>query len=184
MRENTVETRATMRIKGTLSNILDRTINVMFILAGILLLFAMLIISIGVASRYLFDRPLGWAIEIVEYSLVYIAFFTAPMVLKRGAHVKMDLIFNRLSPRLQSTLNLITSSISTIVCFILFGFGVRVANELFRTHYTTPTILEVPKFIIIVGIFIGFAVLFLQFLIRTYNLLFIWKASRFEKEGH
>ena len=171
-----------MKIKETLSNILDRTINVMFILAGILLLFAMLIISIGVASRYLFDRPIGWAIEIVEYSLVYIAFFTAPMVLKRGAHVRMDLIFNRLGPRLQSTLNLITSSISTIICFILFWFGVRVANELFQTHYTTPTVLEVPKFIIIVSVFIGFAVLFLQFMIRTYNLLSSRRAHDLRKK--
>jgi TRAP-type C4-dicarboxylate transport system permease small subunit len=168
---------------STLRTILDRTLNAMFVFAGVLLLFAMVIISIGVASRYLFDRPIGWAIEIVEYSLLYIAFLTAPLVLKRGAHVRMDLIFSRLSPGLQSTLNLITSSVSTIVCFILFWFGVRVTRDLYRTGYTTPTVLEIPKFIVIAIICIGFGVLFLLFLIRTYNLLSSSKVSRSEKEG-
>jgi TRAP-type C4-dicarboxylate transport system permease small subunit len=172
-----------MKIMGTLKNILDRTINAMFAFAGVLLLFAMIIISVGVASRYLFDRPIGWAIEIVEYSLLYIAFLTAPLVLRRGAHVRMDLIFNRLPPGLQSTLNLITSTLSTIVCFILFWFGARVTTDLFRTGYTTPTVLEVPKFIVIAIIFIGFGVLFILFLIRTYNLLSNWKAPRSGKEG-
>jgi C4-dicarboxylate transporter, DctQ subunit len=172
-----------MKIVGTLKNILDQTINAMFVFAGVLLLFAMVIISVGVASRYLLDRPIGWAIEIVEYSLLYIAFLTAPLVLKRGAHVRMDLIFNRLGPRLQSTLNLVTSTLSTIVCFILFWFGMRVTKDLYRTGYTTPTVLEAPKFIVIAIIFIGFGVLFVLFLIRTYNLLSDWKAAQSGKEG-
>jgi TRAP-type C4-dicarboxylate transport system permease small subunit len=171
-----------MKIAGTFKNILDQTINVMFGFAGVLLLLAMIIISVGVASRYLLGRPIGWAIEIVEYSLLYIAFLTAPLVLRRGAHVRMDLIFNRLSPRLQSTLNLITSTLSTIVCFILFWFGARVTGDLFRTGYTTPTVLEVPKFVVIGIIFIGFGILFVLFSIRTYNLLSNWKVPRSGKE--
>ena len=170
-----------MKILETIRNILDRATTVMFVFAGALLLFAMLIISIGVASRYLLGRPIGWAIETVEYSLVYIAFLTAPFVLKKGAHVRMDLIFNRLSPGFQYTLNLITSIVSTIVCLILFWFGGRVTAELFRTGYTTPTLLEIPKFIVVAIIFVGFGLLFLLFLIRTYDSFS--KASRSEKKG-
>jgi TRAP-type C4-dicarboxylate transport system permease small subunit len=170
-------------VLNILGHILDRIVNGMFAFAGFLLLFAMIIISIGVASRYLLDRPIGWAIEIVEYSLLYIAFLTAPLVLKRGAHVRMDLIFSRLSPSVQSVLELVTSCVSTIVCLILFWFGLRVTRELFRTGYTTPTVLEVPKFLVIGIIFIGFGVLFVLFLVRTYNLFESRKASGREKEG-
>ncbi len=168
---------------ATLNNILDRALNLMFAFAGILLLFAMVIISIGVATRYLFDRPIGWAIEIVEYSLLYIAFLTAPLVLKKEAHVRMDLIFSRLPARIRVVLNLITSTLSTIVCFIIFWFGVRVTWDLMRTGYTTPTVLEVPKFIIIAIIFIGFAVLFILFLMRTYKLFSEWKTTPSGKAG-
>jgi TRAP-type C4-dicarboxylate transport system permease small subunit len=165
-----------MKTTGTFNSFLDRILSAMFAFAGILLLFAMIIISVGVASRYLFDRPIGWAIEVVEYSLLYIAFLTAPLVLRKGAHVRMDLIFSRLGPRLQKILDLITSTLSTIVCFILFWFGVRVTWDLFRTGYTTPTVLEVPKFMVIAIIFVGFGILFILFLIRTYNIFSNWKA--------
>ena len=165
-------------------NIYDHTLHVMFIFAGILLIFSMLIISIGVTSRYLFNRPMAWVIEVVEFSLVYIGFLVAPWVLKKGGHVKMDLVFDALSPKIQSVLNIITSSISTIICFILAWFGFRVTWELFQTGYTTPTVLELPKFIFTAIIFIGSAVLFLQFLIRTLDILSTKGLPIGEKEGH
>jgi TRAP-type C4-dicarboxylate transport system permease small subunit len=156
----------------------------MFIFAGILLIFSMLIISIGVASRYLFNRPMAWVIEIVEFSLLYIGFLVAPWVLKKGGHVKMDLVFDMLSPKIQSVLDIITSSISTIICLILSWFGFKVTWELFRTGYTTPTVLELPKFLFTAIIFIGSGILFLQFLIRTLSLLSREGVSIGEKEGH
>ena len=172
-----------MKLIKVLTNIFNRTIDLMVILAGILLIFSMLSISMAVASRYLFNRPMGWVTEISEYILVYITFLVATWVLKREGHVKMDLVFNRLSPRTQSMLNMITSGISAIVCFILFWYGVRVTWELFKTRYFTPTILELPKFVIIAIIFIGSMLLFLQFLNRTFGYLSSWRASRSKEQG-
>ena len=167
-----------MKMMRIFTNIFNRTINLMVILAGILLIFTMLSISMGVASRYLFGRPMGWVVEISEYSLVYITFLVAAWVLKREGHVKMDLVFNRLSPRTQHMMSIITSIISAIVCFILFWYGVKVTWELFRTHYFTPTILGFPKFVIVAIIFIGSLLLFFQFLIRAFGYLSTWRSSQ------
>jgi C4-dicarboxylate transporter DctQ subunit len=158
-----------MKIR-TLINIFDHTLRLMYIFAGVLLIFCMLSISIEVASRYLLDRPIGWVIEIVEYSLLYIGFLTAPWVLKHGRHVKMDLVLNQLGPRTQSTLDMIASMIGAIVCFILCWFGGRVTWDLFQTHYTTPTVLELPKYIFVAIISVGSMALFLQFLIRVFSI--------------
>jgi TRAP-type C4-dicarboxylate transport system permease small subunit len=167
-----------MEIIRKLNNIFNRTLDLMAILAGILLISSMLIICVAVASRYLFGRPMGWVIEITEYSLLYITFLVAAWVLKRNGHVKIDLVFNQLSPRTQSMLNMITSGIGAIICFILFWYGVRVTWELFRTRYFTPTILELPKFVIVAIIFIGSLLLCLQFLNRTFLYLLNWRVSR------
>lgn len=167
----------------TLNNIFNRTIDLMVIFAGILLIFSMLSISIAVISRYLLGRPMGWVVEISEYSLVYITFLVAAWVLKREGHVKMDLVLNRLNARTQVMINIITSVISAIVCFILFWYGVRVTWELYQTHYFTPTILELPKSAIIAVIFMGSMLLFLQFLDRTFRFLSSWRASREKGEG-
>jgi C4-dicarboxylate transporter, DctQ subunit len=167
-----------MKIIRKLNNIFNRTIDLMAIFAGILLIFSMLIICIAVASRYLFGRPMGWVMEITEYSLLYITFLVAAWVLKREGHVKMDLVFNRLSPRTQVLFNMITSGIGAIICFILFWYGIRVTWELLRTRYFTPTILELPKFVIVAIIFIGSLLLCLQFLNRTFLYLLNWRVSR------
>lgn len=153
-------------------NIFNKITDYMVIFAGILLIFSMISISAEVISRYLFNYPFGWVTEICEYSLVYITFLVASWVLKQEKHIKMDLVFNRLNPRLQLLLNIWTSIISAIVCLILFLFGLRVTWELLITRYFTPTILEIPKFIIIAIIFIGSFTLFIQFLIRCFNFIY------------
>lgn len=172
-----------MRLVKKLTNFFDRIIVLMTILAGILLVFAMLIISGAVASRYFLGRPIGWVIEISEYIILFVTFLVAAWVLKQEEHVKMDIVLNQLNPRTQSMINVITSGISAIVCFILTWYGAKVTWELFETGYFTPTLLELPKFIIIAVIFIGSFILFIQFLRRTHNNWGNWRASRAKKPG-
>jgi TRAP-type C4-dicarboxylate transport system permease small subunit len=172
-----------MKIIRILTNIFSRIIDLMAIFAGILLIFSMVSISMGVASRYLFDWPMAWVTEITEYILVHITFLVAPWVLKREGHVTMDLVLNRLSPRTQSMFNMITYAMSAIVCFILFGSGVRVTWDLYRTRYFTPTVLELPKFAVIAVIFIGSLFLFLQFLNMAFKYLSAWRASDGQRKG-
>ena len=159
-------------------HVFDRIINLMAIIAGILLICAMLMISGAVASRYFLGRPIGWVIEITEYIILYVTFLVAAWVLKKEGHVKMDIVLNRLPPGAQSLLNVITSAISTIVCFIIVWYGAKVTWELYQTNYFTPTLLELPKFIIIGIIPLGSLLLFIQFVRRTYNYWRNWRASR------
>jgi len=172
-----------MKLVKKLTNFFDRTIGAMAILAGILLIFTMLSVSVAIASRYFLNRPMGWVIEISEYCLLYITFLVAAWVLKGEGHVKMDIILNRFNPRTQSLINVITSAISAIVCIILTWYGVKVTLELFQTGYFTPTILELPKFIIIAIIFVGSFLLLIQFLRRTHGYLASWGAWRDKEQG-
>ena len=172
-----------MRLVRKLSNFFDRVLVVMTILAGILLIFSLLSINMEVASRYFLGRPMGWVTEISEYTLLYITFLAAAWVLKREGHVRMDIVLDRLSPRTQSMLNVFTSGMSAIVCFILSWYGVKVTWELFQTAYFTPTILELPKFIIVAIIFIGSILLLIQFLRRTCGYLSSWRALRDKERG-
>ena len=166
-----------MKFVSKLNIIFDRTINVTAFLAGILLIFMMLSVSVAVASRYLLGRPIGWVIETSEYILVYITFLVAAWVLRGEGHVKMDIVLNRLNPRTQSLINTITSAISIIVCFIFTWFGAKVSWHFYQVGYFTTTLLELPKFIFIAIIAVGFFLLFIQFVRRTYGYLRNWRAS-------
>ena len=170
-----------MNLLTKVANIFDRTIQVATLLAGILLIFLMLSVSADVVLRYFLGRPMGWVKEVAEYILLYIPFLVAAWVLKREGHVRTDLVLSRFSPRIQSIVNAITSLISAIICFLLTWFGVKATWYFFQVGYVTPTLLRVPKFIIIAIIFVGSFLLFIQFLRRAYS--YLGKADRTSREG-
>jgi len=157
--------------------IFDRMLTHLSILAGFLLVFATFSVTAEVIARYFLNSPIVWVVEISEYILLYVTFLAAAWVLKNEGHVKMDLILSRLNPKTQHLTNTITSVVGVIVCSIIGWHGVRVTWRLFQTDYFTPTILELPKFIIIVIIAIGSFLLVIQFLRRAYGNLKAYSTS-------
>jgi TRAP-type C4-dicarboxylate transport system permease small subunit len=160
-----------MKFLKKASIIFDRIIDLSAILAGILLIFVTLSVCAEVFLRYFLGRPTVWVVEIAGYTLLYITFLVVAWVQRKEGHVKMDLVFNQLNPIVQSVVNVITSLICTAACFILTWYGAKTTLYLFQTGYPTPTPLRIPKFIIIVIIFVGSLLLFIQFLRTTYVAL-------------
>jgi len=68
-----------------------------------------LILAIGydVALRYLFARPTFWAFEVIYMVYGAYAALGAAYCHYRKGHVRMDLIYSRLSPRGQATVDMI-----------------------------------------------------------------------------
>jgi len=163
-----------MKLLAKVTKIYDRIIDITTLLAGILVIFLMLSVGLEVTLRYFFGRPTSWVVEIAGYILLYIPFLVAAWVLKREGHVRMDLVLNQLSPKSRSLVDAITSVIGAIICFVLTWFGVKAA--LYFIGYQTPTILMMPKSIIIAIIPVGALLLFIQFLRRTYSYLGSWRA--------
>ena len=155
-----------MTLMKRFDSFFDKILNLMAIVAGGLLAFSMLSVSIAVATRYFFNYPIGWVIEISSYILLYVTFLVAAWVLKEGGHVTIDIILNQLKSRTQSLINFITSIINAAVCLILTYSAGKVTLDLYKTNYFTPTELELPKWIINIIIVIGSLSLFIQF-IRT-----------------
>ena len=168
-----------MKLRAKVTKIYDRIIDITTLLAGILVIFLMLSVGLEVTLRYFFGSPTSWVVEVAGYILLYIPFLVAAWVLKREGHVRMDLVLNQLSPKTQSLVNAITSVIGAIICFVLTWFGVKAT--LYFIGYQTPTILMVPKSIIIVIIPVGSLLLFIQFLRRTYSYSRSWRVAEEEE---
>ena len=160
-----------------ISNIFDRTINFLALMAAILLIFLMLSISVNVATRALIEWSIVWMFEIDVYALLYITFLGAAWLLKSEGHVKMDLVFNQFKPRAQATINIITSVISAIVFLVVAWQSARVTWITFQTDYFFVTVLEPPAWPIILIIPIGSFLLFIQLLRRTYSYVEVWRAG-------
>ena len=119
--------------------------------------------------RYFLKMPQVWVVEITEYTLLVITFLGTAWVLKREGHVKVDLVLNRLKPRAQAFINIITSVVSALVLLVVAWYGLRISWDYFQKGIFELSMLDIPKAPIMVVIPIGSILLLIQFLRRAYG---------------
>ena len=166
-----------MKLTRKMGVFFDGALNTMTFVSGILLIAVMILVTVSVIMRYFFHRPLGWAVEVAQYMVVYITYLVTAWTLRRDGHVKMDIILMAFSRRTQGLINTVTFSVSTILCLMITFFGVRVTWELYQTDYFTPTVLMLPQCIFTGVIAFGFLMLSIQFMRRTHEYLKTWKSQ-------
>ena len=164
-----------MKAQRTLLRTWDRLNDVIMILAGVLLWGQMAIVNIEIFSRYL-GRPTTWVAEISSILILWIPFMIGGWVLRKEAHVKMDLLIERLSPRSRALINFVTSLIGVIVMFIVTVAGFL--TTLYWIGNKTPTMLMLPRSPIIAIIFVGSLLFTIQFFIRALENLNQWRSGQ------
>ena len=152
-----------------LGKIYNGILNFCTVLGGILIILLMLIVTLEVCLRYFFNAPTIWASETAGYMQLYFAFLVAAWVLKRGAHVKMDLLLNRLSPRKAAIVNAVTSLIGAAVFVIIAYYSASHTIYVFNTDYRTTTLMRVPQYAITLIIPVGSFLLFIEFLVQFWK---------------
>jgi len=172
-----------MKFLTRLGKLFDQVNFIMIIIAAILLVGMTFLVGTDITLRYVFYRPLGWVKEVSEYILVFLGFLVAAWILKDDGHVKMDLVLNNVSPRVQTMMNIITSLISIIVVFIIAWFSLRVILQFYQTKLVTPSVLEPQKWVLMTPIFVGSLLLAIQFIRRTYAFMAKWKTLSKQKNA-
>jgi C4-dicarboxylate transporter, DctQ subunit len=172
-----------MKFFRILGSALDHINTVMVVVSAILILGLTFIVGADITLRYLFNRPLGWVKEVSEYILVGLGFLIAAWILKDDAHVKMDLVLNKVSFKTQTMLNIITSGISTVIVVIVTWFGLRVTIAFYQTKLVAPSVLEPPKWILVTPMVVGSFLLALQFIRRTLGFILAWKEKGGQRSG-
>ncbi len=167
--------------KGTA--IFDRTLNLLFLVATSLLILITLTTITEIIMRTFWGRPIMGTVELTGYTLLFITFLGTAWLLREDGHVKMDVVLSRLRPRIQSTLNIITSILGAIICLVIAWYGVKVSWYSFQTNYRAISELEIPLFPILIVIPVGTFLLFIQFLRRTYGFLRKGRALGGQEQG-
>ena len=107
-----------------------------------LLLGAIMIITLSeVASRYLFNRPFPWALELSILIITYVVFLGAPPLYKGRSLVILEFIFKRLPPRAQRILSFLWE----ILIGIFFSYLLIASYAFFsvQLRYRSPA-LDIP----------------------------------------
>lgn len=155
----------------------DRVIDFMAFLGGLLVVGAVLIVSVEICMRYFFRRPQVWTVEVCEYILFALAFLAAPWLLKKGGHVSVDIVVEKLNARVRRTLNLFSCGVGICISALITWFSMVTAWSCYESGVVVTKTLTIPKHYFILFITLGYFLLILEFGRQFYHHL---KAS---KEG-
>ena len=144
------------------SKIFDSIIAGAAYLSGCIIVFMMLAISYEVVMRYILGTPTSWVMDFSGYMQYAIVLLGAAWVLKIGSHTRIDILLNKFRPRIQTILNIVTSSISLVACAIFGWKGFEATWGAYQRGDFLYREVEVPLAILFAFIPFSFLLLCIQ----------------------
>lgn len=91
------------------------------ILAGGLVFAEIIVLFVGVSSRYAFHAPLVWGDEVATIGFVWLTMLGSVIALRRGAHMRMTAMISHLSPDQRAFMEALAMGVSlAFLALILF----------------------------------------------------------------
>lgn len=129
------------------------------------------IVFIDVVLRYFIGKPLLFADEVSVYCMIYITFIGAALTMKRGAHIKVDILYSKLRKNARLWLDAVTLAVGTIIGAIATWQTALWVRYTYNFGFTSPGILETPMWIPMAIIPIGLFLWTLQYLVEAIKAL-------------
>ncbi len=110
-----------------------------------------IILTLQIIMRFGFSHPLEWVEELARYLQIWITFFGVGYGLRKGSHIGMTLIKERMPALLKLVCDIIIN-IASIVVFIILIKG---SYEFLGHQHMLSTALKIPMVYVYVSIPIG-----------------------------
>jgi len=122
-----------------LEPLLTRLENALTFAATGLIFFSMCYICAEVLMRYGFNSPIQGHLESSELMVPIIVFFAVSYTQARNGHVGMTLLVDNLPARWHRTLDVVTLTLSMMICAVLAWFGTKYSFQLYQYDDVTMT---------------------------------------------
>lgn len=104
---------------------------------GLLLLAMMLLTCVNVFARYVLLSSMPFVEELTNAGLILLSIAGAAVAAKRGAHLGLTILTERLSPRGQKVCDLLADALGVIFGLILVYYGIRMSSHEFALGLKT-----------------------------------------------
>jgi TRAP-type transport system small permease protein len=138
--------------------------------AGILLLFMTVMIGADVLLRNIGAGGIPPSNELSEDSLYLITLLAAPGLLRKGQHIRIDILLRALPERVGWLLEWVGDVIGLICCLIFVWYGTSVAATSFLDGAISIKTLVLPEWWLLAPMPAVFALLALEFGFRMQRL--------------
>ena len=143
-------------------------------LAAFFLVMTLVWVCVGIGGRFLGFYVRGTD-AYAGYAMAACAFLALAHTLKRGEHIRVELVLQKAGPRLRRALQLWSYGAATLLAALFAGFSVRLAwqsyafDDISTAHDATP--LWIPQ----IAMAVGTVVLFVAF---VDELVIEWRGRR------
>jgi TRAP-type C4-dicarboxylate transport system permease small subunit len=121
---------------------------------------------------------LEWSNEISEAMLYLVTMLTAPWLLRRGQHIRVDIVLRAVPPRVGWLFEWAVDILGLACCAIIFWYSARAAFASFKAGSLSIKTLVTPEWWLLSVLPIAFACLTLEMLFRMRRLWFAPRAPR------
>ncbi|MEX0589458.1 MAG: TRAP transporter small permease [Xanthobacteraceae bacterium] len=153
-----------------LSAAFGRLFDLFAIVAAILLAAMVLIVTGDILLRNFIRSGFIWANEVSEYALYFMTVLVAPWLLRRGRHVRLDLVLAVVPSRVAWFMEVAVDLAGIATCLVLLRYGAIMTMESWRTGSITIKNLVFPEWWLLAPLPIVFALLALEFVFRLHRL--------------
>ena len=166
-------------LKKTL-NIVDGLTTLGAVVGGALIAVMTAIVTIAVITRYLLSRPIGWSEEVSIYLMIWAIFLGAAFTLKQDAHIGVDLLMNRLPPRIKPFFHCFHYLAGLVFLSILLFKGIDMIDlSIMLGSRSIAT--DFPLYLVQLAVPVGASLLILQMVSKLVHLIDQWPEA--EKTG-
>jgi len=163
-----------------LSILFGRLLNALAIVAALTLLAMVVLVSADIVLRNLTRAGFPFANEVSEYALYVITLLTAPWLLRRGQHVRIDLVLTLVPPRAAWLMEAVADILGFAVCLVMMCYGIKIAVESAVLGSITIKNLVFPEWWLLWPLPVCFALLAIEFVFRFDRLIRSERGRRIE----
>ena len=158
-----------------------RLLEVFAALACALILGMTLMICADVLLRNVRVFPIAgleWANEISEAMLLLITLLTAPWLLRRGQHIRVDILLRAVPPRAGWLMEWAVDVLGLACCALIAWYSARAAFASFKAGSVSIKTLVTPEWWLLIALPIAFTALTIEMLLRMRRLYLAERAPR------
>lgn len=132
-----------------IKKILNEKLEEWILVASLLFIVALVIAQ--VVSRFVINFPMGWSVELSRYILIWIAWISVSYAIQKNAHIRVEIVKDKLSGDLRKTLELIVLLFWFVLALFLAIAGTKFILLIKQTGQVSPS-LGISMWIVYLGV--------------------------------
>ena len=153
-----------------LSQVYGRLLDGMLLMACFLLLAMTFLIGFDVLLRNVGAGGIPPSNELSEYGLYLITILSAPGLLRRGQHIRIDIVLRALPPRVAWILEWVGDIVGIVCCLYFVWYGARVTLASYLSGSVSIKTLVLPEWWILIPMPVCFLMITIEFIFRMRQL--------------